>query len=550
MRARLQDAEDQIVRLDAKLASERKLQIHKTKELDEQTKTRRLHKAEMRRVTKKTSDVQEQLDLLDDVLSQSRAHTQSPLDDPHIPDLTNYAIAITPDDSRQLLLPPLEPSIPDVRTPLLDSNTKPRPLSPKSLRRTPERNPHDPMTRHSSYHPRQIPACLGRLSNSATSQRSGVEGLLDLISQLEAVRARGAESCKRPERCLQEELAPKERLHVTQEVTKANRKPDRKRKPLRGTTGHAEDVTRDLNTWKTKLKDVQDTRRSSIVRFCDVVELFRQRSVDLESLRAEAEASKSKYSEAVYFSAMLRKRVEILEAIMKSLSLNQKRKEMHPAHANSPLFCPPDKGSCATFCFMWSCMLILLDMLDPPQTAHSVERPFPSPSPSPSRPSNILPISSPLQTIISLDNVPSNHDPPEHLEVSPTHHPPPPFQSGILSPSQACSVTFLPVGSSVGSVDWPPIGSTLRPSGKSAEQDNGVGVLVSGTPLGQRDMLTNRFPDTQKTQRLTPLQEADHMPSTSPTFLKPPNLTLRRFMISRELAAERLFVLGLNQDNR
>jgi hypothetical protein len=60
----------------------------------------------------------------------------------------------------------------------------------------------------------------------------------------------------------------------------------------------------------------------------------------------------------------------------------------------------------------------------------------------------------------------------------------------MLSPSQARSLAFLPVGSSVGSVDWPPIGSTLRPSGKDAEQDSGVGVLVSETPSRQKEPLT------------------------------------------------------------
>ena len=473
LRARFQSAEDKIARLDAELDSERKLRIHKTKELDEQTKTRRLHKAEMRRIAKKTKDIQEQLDLLNDVLSQSCAHTQSLLDDPQTPHLANYAIA--PDDTGQPLPPPLEPSIRDVQTPLLDFISKPRPLSPKSLRQTPERNPHDPTTRCSPGHPRQNSACLGRVSDSATSQRSGMESLLEQISQLEAERAREVESRKRSERPLHEELlATKERLHMTQEVSRANRKPDRERKKLQGTRAHAEDVARKLTTWKTKLKDVQDARRSSIVRFSDVVELFCQCSVDLEPLRAEAEASKSKHSEAVYLSAMLRKRVEILEAVIKSLSFNQKREEMRPAHANSPLFCPADKGSCATLSFMWSCMLIL-SILDPPPIAHSVERPLLPPSPS----SNILPISSPLQTIISLDNVPSNHDPPQRLEVSPTHHPPLSFRSGILSPSRACSVASLTVGSSVGSVDWPPIGSALQPSDKHAEQDSGVGVLVS-----------------------------------------------------------------------
>jgi hypothetical protein len=147
---------------------------------------------------------------------------------------------------------------------------------------------------------------------------------------------------------------------------------------------------------------------------------------------------------------------------------------------------------CVHFVTMWSCALIRLGITDPALTAHSVEHPsFASPLRSPpprshSPVSNISSISNPLHSIISLDKVPSSLNLPQPPDLSPTRHPPPPFRSGILSPSQAHSLAFLPVGSSVGSVDWPPIGSTLRPSGKDAEQDSGVGVLVSETPSRQK----------------------------------------------------------------
>ena len=55
VRAGLQDAEDKITQLDAELRIERKLRIQRTKELDEETKTRRLYEAEMRRISKKTN---------------------------------------------------------------------------------------------------------------------------------------------------------------------------------------------------------------------------------------------------------------------------------------------------------------------------------------------------------------------------------------------------------------------------------------------------------------------------------------------------------------
>ena len=60
--------------LDAELRFEGKL---RTRELDEEARTRHLYKAEMRRISiKKTKHLQVQLDLLDNVLPQS--HADSP----------------------------------------------------------------------------------------------------------------------------------------------------------------------------------------------------------------------------------------------------------------------------------------------------------------------------------------------------------------------------------------------------------------------------------------------------------------------------------------
>jgi chromosome segregation ATPase len=390
IRAGLQDAEDKITQLDAELRFERKLRIHWTKELDEEVRIRRLYEAEMRRISKKTERVQVQLDLMDDMLPQFHARRQSLLD-AHTPFRPSHAIAVTPDNTGQPPPPPFERAIPNFRTRLLNFITKPRPLSPKSLRQTPERNPHDPTTRRSPDHPRQISAWLDRVSDSANSWRAWVKSLLETISQLEAERSREAESRERFERCLHEELATtkdklgvkqeelssimqelgvtqqgltstmqelgvtqkgltvtKERLRVSQEeVSKANRELDRGQETLHVTRAQAEDATRELEKCVAKLKEVQDARRADIDKFHETVELLRQRNADFESLRAEAEASKSEHSQAVSLSAMLRKRVKILEAEVKSLSLTHKCEEMHPAYADSPLPCPVDPGLCA-----------------------------------------------------------------------------------------------------------------------------------------------------------------------------------------------------------
>jgi chromosome segregation ATPase len=397
VRARLRDAEDKIVQVEAEIQSERNLRIQREKELfdnqaglrdakdkiarlyanlrsecnktkellDEGAKIRSLHEAEMRRIAKKAEDVQEQLNLLDDVLSQSRARTQSLLDDAHTPRLRNHAIAIEPDDTGQPPPPPLEP-IPDVHTPSLDPVVEPRsPFSPKSLRQTPE---HDPPTRHSPDHPRQISAFFDRVSDTANSWRARLESLLGTIYRLEAERALEAESRELSELCLQEELAAtKEQLCATQEelaetkeqlrtaqedAFNARRELDLGWETLRETKAHVEDFKRELEVGRAKLKDVQDARRAGIVKFSDAVELLRLRGADLEALRAEAEASQSKHSRAVSLSAVLRKRVTILEAEVKSLNRNQKCAEMHPAYANSQSFCIADTGLCAprNFC--------------------------------------------------------------------------------------------------------------------------------------------------------------------------------------------------------
>ncbi|KAH9043583.1 hypothetical protein EDB84DRAFT_1471687 [Lactarius hengduanensis] len=532
VRAGLQDAEDKIARLDAELQSERDLRIRKTKELsDEQAKSQGRHEAEMRHIAKKAEDVQEQLDLFNDILSRSRARTQSLLDDAHKPRLRNHATVIAPDDTGQPPPPPLEP-IPDVLTRPPDPITKPRsPFTPKSLRLTPERNSRDP-TRHSRDPPRQISACLDRISDTANTWHAGVESLLETIYRLEAERVREAESRERSEWGLREELAAtqeqlratqgglaatKEQLSTTQDelaatndqlcalqeelaITKEQLRTTqeelyRGREMLQDMKAHAGDVKRELEVCQVK------RGAPGIVKFFDAVELLRRRRADLESLRVEAEASKSKHSQALSLSAMLRKRVMVLEAEVESLNRNQKTP---PAHAKSKSFFPADTDPMPAAC---SADIQAHDSfyMKLSTSLRSILNSSLPPSPS----SNLFPSSSddPPHTILGSDNVPLTLHPPERPGLSTTPNTPPPSQSRIpASPprTRKCSVASSPVWSSVGSVDWPPIGSTLRPSGKNAEQDGGVGVRTPRSPP----------------------QEADHTPATSSTSRNSLNLPL------------------------
>ena len=363
--AGLRDAKAKIARLDAELQREHKLWTRRTKELmDEQAETRSLHEAEMRRIAKQAEDVQAQLDLLDDVLSQSRPRAQSLLDDAHPPRLRNHAFAIEPDDTGQPPPPPFEP-IPDAHTPSLIPVAEARsPFSPKSLRQTPE---HDPPKHRSPDHPRQISACFDRISATADSWRARLESLLETIDQLEAERALEAEARELSELCLQEELAEtKDQLSATQEelaatreqlraaredATDAHRELDLGREALQETKAHVEGFKREMEETRVRLREVQDARRAGIAKYGEAVKLLRLRHADLESLRAEVEASLNKHSQAVSLSAVLRKRVTILEAEVKSLNRDQECAQMHPA-THPQAVCTADTGLCASrdFC--------------------------------------------------------------------------------------------------------------------------------------------------------------------------------------------------------
>jgi outer membrane murein-binding lipoprotein Lpp len=175
-----------------------------------------------------------------------------------------------------------------------------------------------------------------------------LESLLETIHRLEAERALEADSRELSELCLQEELATtKDQLRAAQEdASNAHRELDLGRETLQKTRAHAKVFKRELETCRAKLKDVRVARRADILKFCQAVELLRLRGADLEALRAEAEASQSKHSQAVSLTAVLQERVAILEAEVKSLNRNQKCADMHPAYANSQLFCTADTGLC------------------------------------------------------------------------------------------------------------------------------------------------------------------------------------------------------------
>jgi hypothetical protein len=97
----------------------------------------------------------------------------------------------------------------------------------------------------------------------------------------------------------------------------------------------------------------------------DAVELLRQRNADLESLRAEVRGVEVQaFGSRVPLCRATEAR-EILEAEVKSLSLNPKCEEMPPTHADSPLFLPVRIKVCVHFVIMWSCMLTHLGILDP-----------------------------------------------------------------------------------------------------------------------------------------------------------------------------------------
>jgi chromosome segregation ATPase len=135
-----------------------------------------------------------------------------------------------------------------------------------------------------------------------------------------------------PEREL---AATVEKLRLTEEKVLALRRDlDRSRKAMCGVESDARDLGHELCQCQTKLRESTDERRAMETQFD---ERLRLSSAELESLRAQVEASQLKYSQATSLSTALQNRVDELEDQITTLKGSRNRHSTTAINANPSL---------------------------------------------------------------------------------------------------------------------------------------------------------------------------------------------------------------------
>jgi hypothetical protein len=142
------------------------------------------------------------------------------------------------------------------------------------------------------------------------------------MPQPESERAHDVKPTKPDDRRLEEELAStREQLGlVEREILTLRRDLDRSREQVRRVRNYSRDLEIECYA---KLREAEETRRVSESKFVQVVEQLRIRSVELESSRAEVEASQFKCSQITFLSAAQQERISELEAKVKTLTSAQ-----------------------------------------------------------------------------------------------------------------------------------------------------------------------------------------------------------------------------------
>jgi hypothetical protein len=354
-RTKLKGAEDEVARLDAELRHERDRWLCERKELlDERSRIRDGHEAEICRIAQGAQDAREKLVTLHEVQSQILARRRPSLDPVHSPLLTNEPAV----DTGQPPLPPepiLDTNIPSV-CPAID----PDDLTLSSTKSSLDPSTHDwgGGSTQRTYCLLQISACFDQVSDVAKAQRTTLEELLYRICELESERAQVLKPPDPDARRLEEEeerAATMERLRVVEEEVRTLRRSLRQsRKTTWEVESHAEDLKHeldkcqaDLREAESKLGDMKDERRWREIKFAQVVERLRLRSSELELSRAENEESRFKCSQAAVRSASLHKRINELETQVRTLKSTQNYSTTSTAlvvPTSLASFCPMDIG--------------------------------------------------------------------------------------------------------------------------------------------------------------------------------------------------------------
>jgi hypothetical protein len=355
-RTKLKSAEDEVARLDVELRQERDRWLCERKELlDERSRIRDCHEAEICRITQGAQDAREKLLALREIQSQiltCRRPFLDPVHSPHSPLLTNEPAV----DTGQPPLPPepiLDTNIPSV-CPAIDPD--PTLFSTKSSL-DPSTHDWGGGSTQRAHCLLQISACFDQVSDVAEAQRSALEELLDRICELESERAQVVKPPEPDDRRLEaeERAATMERLRLVEDEALTLRRSLRQsRKTTWEVESHAEDLKHELDKCQaelreaeSKLRDMKDERRWREIKFAQVVERLRLRSSELELSRAENEESRFKCSQTAVRSARLHKRINELEREVRTLKSTQNYSTTSKAlvvPTSLGSFCPMDIG--------------------------------------------------------------------------------------------------------------------------------------------------------------------------------------------------------------
>jgi len=185
----------------------------------------------------------------------------------------------------------------------------------------------------------QISSCFDQVSGVAQAQRTALEELLERIYQLESENARHVKLAKPDRRHLEAELASTtEQLRlIDDEVLNLRRNPDQSRETTREVESHSRDLGDELDKFQAKLRETEDERRASEIKYVQAVEHLRLRSAELESFQFE-------YCQATSLSATLQNRIYELEAQVTTLQSTQRDSPATVVYIRPPSFNPMDIG--------------------------------------------------------------------------------------------------------------------------------------------------------------------------------------------------------------
>jgi hypothetical protein len=322
VQTKLKGAEDKIARLGADLRHERALRLcERDKQMDQQTRMRDCHEAEIRRIAQEARSAQEKLASLHDLQSRIRTGQDSPVYGVH--------------PSRAQLPMPETVYTGECPTSRWVLHTDTPPVSPSNSSFSSHHDWGDSSTLQTD-HLVQISACFGQVSQVAKAHVSALEGLLERIGQLESERAQHVTPTEPDDHSLERELtATMEKLRVTEEeVLNLRRDLDQSRKAMCGAESDARDLGRKLDKCQAKLRKSADSRRAMEAQFA---ERLRLSSAALKSSRAQVEASQLKCSHATSLSTALQERVDELEDQITTLKSSRNHPSTTVINANPSL---------------------------------------------------------------------------------------------------------------------------------------------------------------------------------------------------------------------